>query len=71
MCLCFGLVYINHLLQYTIKLLKKLFVLEIVLHYPCRQCFEDLRIMFDDNPDPQVLSLEVIGEISGSAIRSG
>ncbi|KAA6367454.1 MAG: hypothetical protein EZS28_037020, partial [Streblomastix strix] len=28
-------------------------------------------IMFDDNPDPQVLTLEVIGEIGGSAIRSG
>ncbi|KAA6360888.1 MAG: hypothetical protein EZS28_043585 [Streblomastix strix] len=26
--------------------------------------------MFDDNPDPQVLTLEVIGEIGGSAIRS-
>ncbi|KAA6366685.1 MAG: hypothetical protein EZS28_037788 [Streblomastix strix] len=37
-------------------------------HYLCDGI---VRIMFDDNPDPQVLSLEVIGEISGSAIRSG
>ncbi|KAA6378524.1 MAG: hypothetical protein EZS28_025948 [Streblomastix strix] len=28
-------------------------------------------IMFYDNPHPQVLTLEVIGEIGGSAIRSG
>ncbi|KAA6362835.1 MAG: hypothetical protein EZS28_041638, partial [Streblomastix strix] len=31
-------------------------------HYLCDGI---VRIMFDDNPDPQVLSLEVIGEISG------
>ncbi|KAA6387758.1 MAG: hypothetical protein EZS28_016713 [Streblomastix strix] len=37
-------------------------------HYLCDGV---VRIMFDDNPEPQVLSLEVIGEISGSAIRSG
>ncbi|KAA6393806.1 MAG: hypothetical protein EZS28_010672 [Streblomastix strix] len=37
-------------------------------HYLCDGI---VRIMFDDNPDPQVLSLEVIGEISGSVIRSG
>ncbi|KAA6362339.1 MAG: hypothetical protein EZS28_042134 [Streblomastix strix] len=37
-------------------------------HYLCDGV---VRIMFDDNPDPQVLSLEVIGEIGGSAIRSG
>ncbi|KAA6391016.1 MAG: hypothetical protein EZS28_013459 [Streblomastix strix] len=37
-------------------------------HYLCDGI---VRIMFDDNPEPQVLSLEVIGEISGSAIRSG
>ncbi|KAA6380858.1 MAG: hypothetical protein EZS28_023614, partial [Streblomastix strix] len=34
-------------------------------------CDGIVRIMFDDNPEPQVLSLEVIGEIGGSAIRSG
>ncbi|KAA6403735.1 MAG: hypothetical protein EZS28_000731 [Streblomastix strix] len=34
-------------------------------------CDGIVRIMFDDNPDLQVLSLEVIGEIGGSAIRSG
>ncbi|KAA6383835.1 MAG: hypothetical protein EZS28_020637 [Streblomastix strix] len=28
-------------------------------------------IMFDDNPDPQLLTLEVIGEIIGSAIGGG
>ncbi|KAA6371498.1 MAG: hypothetical protein EZS28_032976 [Streblomastix strix] len=37
-------------------------------HYLCDGV---VRIMFDDNPDPQVLSLEVIGEIGGSVIRSG
>ncbi|KAA6377949.1 MAG: hypothetical protein EZS28_026524 [Streblomastix strix] len=37
-------------------------------HYLCDGI---VRIMFDDNPEPQVLSLEVIGEIGGSAIRSG
>ncbi|KAA6392850.1 MAG: hypothetical protein EZS28_011624 [Streblomastix strix] len=30
-----------------------------------------IRITFDDNPDPQVLSIDVIGEIGGSSIRSG
>ncbi|KAA6401359.1 MAG: hypothetical protein EZS28_003112 [Streblomastix strix] len=30
-----------------------------------------IRIMFDDNPDPEVLNLEVIGEISGSMITAG
>ncbi|KAA6399008.1 MAG: hypothetical protein EZS28_005467 [Streblomastix strix] len=39
-----------------------------VTHYLCDGI---VRIMFDDNPDPQVLTLEVIGEIGGSAIRSG
>ncbi|KAA6360914.1 MAG: hypothetical protein EZS28_043559 [Streblomastix strix] len=34
-------------------------------------CDSIVPIMFDDNPDPQVLTLEVIGEIGGSAIRSG
>ncbi|KAA6390457.1 MAG: hypothetical protein EZS28_014013 [Streblomastix strix] len=33
-------------------------------------CVGIVCIMFDDNPDPQVLTLEVIGEIVGSAIRS-
>ncbi|KAA6379035.1 MAG: hypothetical protein EZS28_025439 [Streblomastix strix] len=37
-------------------------------HYLCDGV---VRIMFDDNPNPQFLSLEVIGEIGGSAIRSG
>ncbi|KAA6377616.1 MAG: hypothetical protein EZS28_026856, partial [Streblomastix strix] len=37
-------------------------------HYLCDGI---VRIMFDDNPDPKVLTLEVIGEIGGSAIRSG
>ncbi|KAA6399000.1 MAG: hypothetical protein EZS28_005472 [Streblomastix strix] len=37
-------------------------------HYLCDGI---VRIMFDDNPEPQVLSLEVLGEIGGSAIRSG
>ncbi|KAA6379392.1 MAG: hypothetical protein EZS28_025082 [Streblomastix strix] len=30
-----------------------------------------IRINFDDNPDPQILSIDVIGEIGGSSIRSG
>ncbi|KAA6373218.1 MAG: hypothetical protein EZS28_031254 [Streblomastix strix] len=30
-----------------------------------------IRITFDDNPDPQVLSMDVIGEIGDSSIRSG
>ncbi|KAA6382080.1 MAG: hypothetical protein EZS28_022395 [Streblomastix strix] len=37
-------------------------------HYLCDGI---VRIIFDDNPDPQVLSLEVIGEIGEYAIRSG
>ncbi|KAA6375166.1 MAG: hypothetical protein EZS28_029306 [Streblomastix strix] len=37
-------------------------------HYLCDGI---VRIMFDDNPDPQMLSLEIIGEMRGSAIRSG
>ncbi|KAA6368096.1 MAG: hypothetical protein EZS28_036376, partial [Streblomastix strix] len=32
-------------------------------------CDGIVRIMFDDNPDPQILTLEVIGEIGGFAIR--
>ncbi|KAA6369157.1 MAG: hypothetical protein EZS28_035316 [Streblomastix strix] len=34
-------------------------------------CDAVIRIMFDDNPEPQVLNLEVIGEFSGSIIASG
>ncbi|KAA6385369.1 MAG: hypothetical protein EZS28_019102, partial [Streblomastix strix] len=34
-------------------------------------CDGNVRIIFDDNPEQQVLSLEIIGEIGGSAIRSG
>ncbi|KAA6401714.1 MAG: hypothetical protein EZS28_002755 [Streblomastix strix] len=30
-----------------------------------------VRIIFDDAPDPQMLSLEVIGEFGGSVVRSG
>ncbi|KAA6375418.1 MAG: hypothetical protein EZS28_029055 [Streblomastix strix] len=39
-----------------------------IMHYLC-DVF--IRITFDDNPDPQVLSMDVIGEIGGSSIRSG
>ncbi|KAA6403124.1 MAG: hypothetical protein EZS28_001353 [Streblomastix strix] len=39
-----------------------------IMHYLC-DAF--IRITFDDNPDPQVLSMDVIGEIGGSSIRSG
>ncbi|KAA6357908.1 MAG: hypothetical protein EZS28_046565 [Streblomastix strix] len=39
-----------------------------ITHYLCDAI---VRIMFDDNPDPQVLSLEVIGELGGSMVRSG
>ncbi|KAA6365842.1 MAG: hypothetical protein EZS28_038631 [Streblomastix strix] len=38
-----------------------------LLHYLCDAV---VRIMFDDAPDPQVLSLEVIGELGGSVVRS-
>ncbi|KAA6397126.1 MAG: hypothetical protein EZS28_007346 [Streblomastix strix] len=37
-------------------------------HYLCDAI---VRIMFNDNPDPQVLSLEVIGEMGGSMVRNG
>ncbi|KAA6356643.1 MAG: hypothetical protein EZS28_047830 [Streblomastix strix] len=46
----------------------KIVKLTPLTHYLCDGV---VRIMFDDNPDPQVLSLEVIGEIEGSVIRSG
>ncbi|KAA6390295.1 MAG: hypothetical protein EZS28_014178 [Streblomastix strix] len=39
-----------------------------IMHYLC-DAF--IRITFDDNPDPQVLSMDVIGEIGYSSIRSG
>ncbi|KAA6367375.1 MAG: hypothetical protein EZS28_037098, partial [Streblomastix strix] len=39
-----------------------------IMHYLC-DAF--IRITFDDNPDPQVLSMDVTGEIGGSSIRSG
>ncbi|KAA6370430.1 MAG: hypothetical protein EZS28_034042 [Streblomastix strix] len=39
-----------------------------IMHYLC-DAF--IRITFDDNLDSQVLSMDVIGEIGGSSIRSG
>ncbi|KAA6398463.1 MAG: hypothetical protein EZS28_006009 [Streblomastix strix] len=39
-----------------------------IMHYLC-DAF--IRITFDDNPDPQLLSMDVIGEIGSSSIRSG
>ncbi|KAA6362041.1 MAG: hypothetical protein EZS28_042433 [Streblomastix strix] len=39
-----------------------------LMHYLCDGI---VRVLFDDNPDPQVLSMEVIGEIGGSMVRSG
>ncbi|KAA6370508.1 MAG: hypothetical protein EZS28_033964 [Streblomastix strix] len=39
-----------------------------LMHYLCDGI---VRVLFDDNPDPQVLSMEVIGEIGGSIVRSG
>ncbi|KAA6397293.1 MAG: hypothetical protein EZS28_007181 [Streblomastix strix] len=30
-----------------------------------------IRVLFDDNPDSQVLSMEIIGETGGSMVRSG
>ncbi|KAA6395965.1 MAG: hypothetical protein EZS28_008511 [Streblomastix strix] len=42
--------------------------LTLLMHYVCNAV---VRIMFDDAPDPQVLSLEVIGELGGSVVRSG
>ncbi|KAA6383420.1 MAG: hypothetical protein EZS28_021052 [Streblomastix strix] len=39
-----------------------------LMHYLCDGI---VRVLFDDNPDPQVLSMEVIGEIGGSVVRSG
>ncbi|KAA6357054.1 MAG: hypothetical protein EZS28_047419 [Streblomastix strix] len=39
-----------------------------IMHYLC-DAF--IRITFDDNPDPQVLSMDVIGQIGSSSVRSG
>ncbi|KAA6403746.1 MAG: hypothetical protein EZS28_000726 [Streblomastix strix] len=39
-----------------------------ITHYLCDAI---VRIMFDDNPDTQVLIMEVIGEMGGSMIRNG
>ncbi|KAA6402001.1 MAG: hypothetical protein EZS28_002471 [Streblomastix strix] len=39
-----------------------------MLHFLCDSI---IRIMFDDNPEQQVLNLEVIGEIGGSMITAG
>ncbi|KAA6354724.1 MAG: hypothetical protein EZS28_049749 [Streblomastix strix] len=34
-------------------------------------CDAVIRFTFDDAPDPQVLNLEIIGEIRGTMVRSG
>ncbi|KAA6386890.1 MAG: hypothetical protein EZS28_017586 [Streblomastix strix] len=39
-----------------------------LLHFLCDAV---VRIMFDDNPEPQVLNMEVIGEVSGSMVAAG
>ncbi|KAA6364797.1 MAG: hypothetical protein EZS28_039676, partial [Streblomastix strix] len=39
-----------------------------MLHFLCDAI---IRVMFDDNPEPQVLNLEVIGESGGSMITAG
>ncbi|KAA6373874.1 MAG: hypothetical protein EZS28_030599 [Streblomastix strix] len=39
-----------------------------MMHYLC-DAF--MRITFDNNPDPQVLNIDVIGEIGGSTINAG
>ncbi|KAA6376922.1 MAG: hypothetical protein EZS28_027550, partial [Streblomastix strix] len=39
-----------------------------MLHFLCDAI---IRVMFDDNPEPLVLNLEVIGEIGGSMITAG
>ncbi|KAA6377020.1 MAG: hypothetical protein EZS28_027453 [Streblomastix strix] len=39
-----------------------------MMHYLC-EAF--VRITFDDNPDPQVLNIEVIGELGESSIMAG
>ncbi|KAA6386897.1 MAG: hypothetical protein EZS28_017575 [Streblomastix strix] len=42
--------------------------LTLITHYLCHAT---VQIMFDDNHDPQLLSLEVIGEMGGSMVRNG
>ncbi|KAA6380349.1 MAG: hypothetical protein EZS28_024122 [Streblomastix strix] len=39
-----------------------------LMHYLCDAI---VRVTFDDAPDPQVLTLEVIGEIGGTMVRAG
>ncbi|KAA6370220.1 MAG: hypothetical protein EZS28_034254 [Streblomastix strix] len=39
-----------------------------MLHYLC-DAF--MRITFDNNPDPQVLNIDVIGELGGSTVNAG
>ncbi|KAA6366523.1 MAG: hypothetical protein EZS28_037949, partial [Streblomastix strix] len=39
-----------------------------MIHYLC-DAF--MRITFDNNPDPQVLNIDVIGELAGSAVNVG
>ncbi|KAA6369038.1 MAG: hypothetical protein EZS28_035436 [Streblomastix strix] len=39
-----------------------------MLHY-LRDAF--MRITLDNNPDPQVLNIDVIGELGGSTINAG
>ncbi|KAA6404260.1 MAG: hypothetical protein EZS28_000218 [Streblomastix strix] len=53
-----GAIYPNPL-QVNLTLLK---------HYLCEAV---VRIIFVDAPDPQVLSMEVIGELGGSVVRNG
>ncbi|KAA6382267.1 MAG: hypothetical protein EZS28_022205, partial [Streblomastix strix] len=39
-----------------------------LMHYLCAVI---IRVTFDDAPDPQVLSLEVIGELGGTMVKAG
>ncbi|KAA6371916.1 MAG: hypothetical protein EZS28_032558 [Streblomastix strix] len=39
-----------------------------LMHYLCDAI---VRVTFDDAPDPQVLTLEVIGELGGTMVRAG
>ncbi|KAA6316212.1 MAG: hypothetical protein EZS28_055292, partial [Streblomastix strix] len=39
-----------------------------LMHYLCDAI---VRVTFDDAPDPQVLTLEVIGEMGGTMVRAG
>ncbi|KAA6395700.1 MAG: hypothetical protein EZS28_008774 [Streblomastix strix] len=64
------------ILSLKIKILQlDLWVLEAIpcagrpmLHFLCDAI---IGVMYDDNPEPQVLNLEVIGEIGGSMITAG